>query len=396
VLWDGGGVTSEWSEPANWQFNALPTTADTAMIRNDTATITGTMVPHVFAVEVGAGSTPGGLTMNGNVNPAGLTAVTSVAVASAGNLTLGGGGPGLSTLMADSLTTAGTTTVLTRGRVNLNGQLTQTAGTLNLTGGVIDAATVVTHAGAFNAAGTIDATVTIGNATGPTSTLEVGPLLTINGNLKLNSDARLAVELRPALGGPVFDRVEVTGTATLGGVLDLSVLGGATPVEGAVYTIVAADGFTGTFDDIIGLPTEEGSWGVGFDDILSGLNVQHSAIRGNMNLDGGVDELDVEMFAWAIRDATTYNEQFVYPLEVLAASPLMADMDGDGVNTFGDIPLFLHQVELAGGSTAAAMATLLSVLDAVPEPGSAALAWSVALFGGHALRRLQRCRRPPP
>ena len=65
VLWDGGGSTSAWIEPANWQFNALPTTADTATIVSDVATIDALVVPTVMAVELGMGSLPGGLIITG-------------------------------------------------------------------------------------------------------------------------------------------------------------------------------------------------------------------------------------------------------------------------------------------------------------------------------------------
>ena len=198
VLWDGGGVNSEWIEPANWQFNVLPNTADTATIINDTATITGVVVPTVFAVELGLGSMPGGLVMTGGANPAGLNVVTNVAVASAGNLTLGGGGPALSTLTASSLVDQ-RNDVGTEPRHDQSVRPTHAnGGTLNLSGGVINAATVLSQAGVFNATGDINANVSIGNGSGAIATLAPGALLDIDGDLKLASDARLEVQFRPS------------------------------------------------------------------------------------------------------------------------------------------------------------------------------------------------------
>ena len=285
--------------------------------------------------------------------------------------------------------------MLSRGRLNLSGKLTQTAGTINLSGGTINAATVLSQAGVFNATGGINANVSIGNGSGAIATLDPGASLNIDGNLKLASDARLAVQFRPSPGGGVFDMIDVTGTATLGGVLDLSILGGATPIEGATYTILTADGFEGVFDDIVGLPAGEGSWGVHFGDSFTSINVSHTGILGNMNLDGAVDELDAEMFAWAIRDANTYDTQFVQPLQVMAAGAFMADMDEDDQNTFADIPEFLKQVALSGGDSQAALTELLRVLQGVPEPWAAHLMCGLVAIFGHAARRSRRTRGRP-
>ncbi len=388
VLWDGGGSTSEWLEPANWQFNALPTTADTATIVNDTATITGVTVPGVMTIQLGMGSLPGGLTMTGGVNPANINVVTNVAVASAGGLALGGGGPALSTLSAASLTTDGTTSIFSRGVVNLSGQLTQNSGTLNLGGGTISATTVLSHGGVFNAAGTVNGNLSIGDDTGSTATLALGEALDVNGNLKLVSDARLEVQFRPTSGGGgVFDMIDVSGTATLGGVLDLSVVAPATPVPGVNYVFLTAGTVRGSFDDILGAAVGNGSW-VPELGLTNGVQFSYSEQRGNMNNLGGVDEDDVGLFAWAIRDANSYHAD--YYIHGSVAEAFMADMDLDGSNTFADIPLFLDLVAQNGGSTQAALAGILAVLNSVPEPGASTTATSLAIAATFLRRRRQR------
>jgi hypothetical protein len=390
VLWDGGGSTSEWIEPANWQFNALPTTADTATIVNDTATITGVTVPGVMAIQLGMGSLPGGLTMTGGVNQANINVVTNVALASAGNLALGGGGPALSTLTAGSLTTDGTTSIFSRGVVNLTGQLTQNGGTLNLSGGTIAAATVFSRGGVFNAAGTVNGNLSIGDETGATATLAPGALLDINGNFKLVSDARLEIQFRSTTGGGgAFDMIDVSGTATLGGVLDLSVLSGATPVPGVTYSFLAAGGMQGAFDDIQGAAVGMGSW-VPELDLSNGINVTYNVLRGDMNADAAVDEDDVSLFAWAVRDANSYHTD--YYVQGSVAEAFMADMDLDGSNTFADIPLFLEVVAQNGGSTQAALAGILAVLNSVPEPRASTIASILAVAAAFMRRRRQRPR----
>jgi hypothetical protein len=384
VLWDGGGTTSEWNEPANWQFNVLPTTADTATIVGDTAAITGVTAPGVMSVQLGMGSMTGGLTMTGGSGPAIINVVTNVNVASAGALSIGGVGPALSTLSAGSLTTAGTSTVLSRGVVNLSGQLTQTGGTLNLSGGTMVAATVASHGGLFNAAGTINGNLSIGDETGATATLAPGALLDVNGHLKLVSDARLEVQFRSTTGGSgAFDQIDVSGTATLGGVLDLSVLSGATPIPGVAYTILTAGNMQGAFDDIQGASVGTGSWVPEFN-LTNGITITCNVLRGDMNADEAVDEDDVSLFAWAIRDANSYHTD--YYLQGSVAEAFMADMDLDGSNTFADIPMFLEVVAQNGGSTQAALAGIMAVLNSVPEPGASTIASSLA-FASALLRR---------
>ncbi len=372
VLWDGGGTTSEWIEPANWQFNLVPTTADIATIVNDTATISGRTVPTVKAVELGMGSLPGSLMISGGVNPGGLHVVTSVVVAAAGNLTLGGGGPASSQLTANALTTAGTVAVLSRGVVDLTGQLTQTAGMLNLNGGSLSVAAVSVQAGAFNASGNVGGNVTIGDGGGATAILAPKQVVEINGDLKLASDARLEVAFRSG----VFDQLEVSGTATLGGVLDLSFLGTAPPAPGSRYPILTASALKGAFTDIVGTNVGGGSWIPDFD-ITNGINVFYTELPGNMNGDDAVDELDVELFAHAIRDPNTYHVDFFLAGDV--ADSFMADMDGDGSNTFADIPPFLEAVEFFGGSSDAALAAITQVLS-VPEPSSATIVLAAAFI----------------
>jgi hypothetical protein len=383
VLWDGGGGTSAWIEPANWQFNVLPTTADTATIVSDTATIDAVVVPTVMAVELGMGSLSGGLVITGGSTPGGLNVVTNVAVASAGNLTLGGGGPAASQVTAASLTTGGNLTVFDRGTVNLSGSLTQTGGAFNLSGGAINASAVLIQAGAFRATGDVSGNVTIGNGTGAVAALAPGELLDIDGNLKLAADARLEIEFRSG----AFDQIEVSGAVTLGGTLDLSFLGGTLPTPGVSYSVLSANGLEGAFTEILGSGVGGGSWIPDFD-ITNGIKFSYTELPGNMNGDDTVDELDVELFAHAIRDPNTYHVDFY--LEGDVADSFLADMDGDGSNTFADIPPFLEVIETFGGSAQAALAEITRVL-AVPEPCSQT-AMVVAIVLSPAVRRFARPR----
>jgi hypothetical protein len=107
-----------------------------------------------------------------------------------------------------------------------------------------------------------------------------------------------------------------------------------------------------------------------------------------MNGDDTVDELDAALFAHAIRDPNTYH--FDYYLEGNVADAFMADMDGDGSNTFADIPAFLEVIENLGGDSSAAM-TAIANAWAVPEPAAATMLAIGVLFTS-ARRRTSRAR----
>jgi hypothetical protein len=76
----------------------------------------------------------------------------------------------------------------------------------------------------------------------------------------------------------------------------------------------------------------------------------------------------------------------------MAAGAFMADMDGDDRNTFADIPEFLEQVALSGGSPLAAMATMQRVFQTVPEPCAGSLASGFAMIVIHWARRARKTR----
>ena len=89
IDWDGEGPTSEWLDALNWEFIAIPTTADTATIINDIAAITGVFVPPIQILQLGSGSSSGGLTMTGGSGAATLEVIDTVSVGEAGELNVG-------------------------------------------------------------------------------------------------------------------------------------------------------------------------------------------------------------------------------------------------------------------------------------------------------------------
>jgi hypothetical protein len=215
------------------------------------------------------------------------------------------------------------------------------------------------------------------------------------------SDGRLAMQFRVGPSG-VFDMINISGSATLAGTLDLSLLGSGVPTPGAIYTMLRANNFDPNqyFDQIVGMRVANGSWVPLFDSFTNGVRFSFTLTRGDMNGDQVVDDMDVEKFAWAVRDAFTYRERFinsglVEPCAIGlcgAADEYMADMDLDGDRTWADIPLFLDAVALSGGSPAAAFAAIAKVMQTVPEPCSAAIACGMVVLAGRSLRQRQGAR----
>jgi nitrous oxidase accessory protein NosD len=70
--------------------------------------------------------------------------------------------------------------------------------------------------------------------------------VTINGNLTLDGDDALAMEIDGTTAGSLYDQIVVTGTATLGGA-SLNLSGAYSPMVGDTFTIIDASAISGTF-----------------------------------------------------------------------------------------------------------------------------------------------------
>ena len=122
------------------------------------------------------------------------------------------------------------------------------AGTLILDGTNSYTGGTIVNAGTLGGHGTIGA-VTVNNGGILAPGASAGILHT--GNLTFAAGATFAVELGGMLPGQ-YDQLDVTGTVSLGGAtLDLSVLGGFSPLDGGQFVIIdndgAMDAVTGTF-----------------------------------------------------------------------------------------------------------------------------------------------------
>jgi hypothetical protein len=133
------------------------------------------------------------------------------------------------------------------GSVDFAGGTSTLAGTISASGGVTIAAGVtVSTAGSA----TLNTNLT-NNGTLILAGLGVAGTLTINGNYTQSSGATLRMEIGGTTAGSGYDRLTISGTATLAGTLDVSYIGGFTPSSGDVFTLITFGSRIGTFGTII-------------------------------------------------------------------------------------------------------------------------------------------------
>jgi hypothetical protein len=127
-------------------------------------------------------------------------------------------------------------TTLTGGTLRVNGEMIQTGVTIN--GGTLDGTGTV-RSNIANNGGTVGP----GNSPGT---------LTVDGNFAQGPGGTLAIEIDSLL---AFDVLDILGTATLAGILDLTVDAGyaAAAQDGDMFTIVEWGSFSGAFDTVNGL-----------------------------------------------------------------------------------------------------------------------------------------------
>ncbi len=152
-----------------------------------------------------------------------------------GGLTKGGGG------------VLGFGTLTLSGASNYTGATAVTAGTLLVNGSITSPVTVSSGAtlGGSGAVGAV--TVNSGGIVAPGNS---PGKLTVNGNYVQTSGATLKIELGGATAGSGFDQIAATGIASLGGVLDVSLVNGFRPKIGDTFQIITSNGETGNFSTV--------------------------------------------------------------------------------------------------------------------------------------------------
>ena len=135
---------------------------------------------------------------------------------------------------------------------------------------------------------------------------------TITGNLVEAPGSKLTIELAGTNPGVNYDKLTITGTATLGGTLQANLLNGFIPANGHLFQILVANGgVTGMFANAI-LPALSG--GLQWRIIYGSNNVELFAttpggqIPGDFNASGAVDAADYVVWKDTIGTQVKYNE----------------------------------------------------------------------------------------
>ncbi len=194
-------------------------------------------------VESGAHVSTGALFV-GALNAANgdATVTGSGSLLSATNMTIGGGQAGRLTIANSALAQAiGAVTIQPTGSAILSGG-TLTALAVNLSGGALKGSGVaiapVSNAG----------TVSPGASAG---------LLTVQGTYSQSAAGALKIELGGTTSGMQYDRLAISGAATLNGTLNVSFIDGYLPRGTEVFTILTASSISGTFSTV-NLPSVPG------------------------------------------------------------------------------------------------------------------------------------------
>lgn len=217
------------------------------------------------------------------------------------------------------------------GLLQFTGAYAQTAGQTRLAGGNLQFfQTMMLQGGALRGAGAIT-----GNVSNSGGTVEPGAsagLITISGTYAQAAGGKLAIEL----GGTQpsqFDRMAVSGAATLGGTLQVILLPGYVPAANSEFTILTAGGVNGTFQNLLTPPGVTAQ--VIYDTNSVVLRILNALTPGDLNCDGTANVLDINAFVLALSDPAAYTAQ--YP----GCPILNGDLDGDGAVTVLDINPFI-------------------------------------------------------
>jgi hypothetical protein len=166
-----------------------------------------------------------------------------------GQLTLIGGASVVDTF---SLSNSGTMTLGPNSSLTV-AAYTQDGGSTNLQGGTLTTsqpAGVDIQVGSFSGPGLVQGNFT---SAGSVDLGTVAGTLSVTGNYSQSATGTLSVKLGGTTPGSQYDQVNVTGSASLDGTLDISLVNGFGPSAGQTFQVLSFAGGSGNFATINGL-----------------------------------------------------------------------------------------------------------------------------------------------
>ncbi len=123
---------------------------------------------------------------------------------------------------------------------------TQSAGSTVLSGGTINGGSLSINGGTFSGAGTLYANVTSGGQVIPGSAGSAG-VLAINGSYTQTATGALDIDIGGATAGSQYSQLAVSGTASLGGALNVALINGFQPALGNTFQPLTFASYAGDF-----------------------------------------------------------------------------------------------------------------------------------------------------
>ncbi len=284
VVWDGGGDGTSWTDPANWDPDAVPQPGDDVFIDMD-----GT-----YTVNLESDAQIASLTLGSPDN----TGIQELAVTGA-TLTVTGG-----------LTIKG-------------------SGSLSLAGATVSAQGSFENFGEIHGTGTMDvASGFLSNHGKIAPGLSPGAL-TVNGDFTQSQEGVLSIELAGTTAGDLYDQLIVTGIATLGGMLEVMLVDPFSPAVSDNFDVITYGAVQEEFEPL-NLP-----------DLPDGRLWESDYLAGSLSLkvvpdtdlDGMNDDWEIAHFGDLSHDGTqdTDNDELTDLLEYQEKTdPTDPDSDGDG------------------------------------------------------------------
>jgi hypothetical protein len=181
-----------------------------------------------------------------------------------------GGGDGITLITANQLNNSGLIEVLS-GTLQTTGEYLQTAGATRVNGGEFrPTQTANINGGTLEGIGTVTGNIAVAGTGTASPGLSPG-LLNITGSYTQSHSGRFAAEIGGLTAGTQFDRLAISGAATLDGRIEATLVNGFTPNVGDSFDVMAFASRTGDFTDESGLVL---GGGFGFRKITSNTGVR--------------------------------------------------------------------------------------------------------------------------
>jgi hypothetical protein len=205
--------------------------------------------------------------------------------------------------------------------MNFSGQTLELNGGLLVNNGRVSGTTNVNSGSVAKGAGTFGVVnVNQGGVYAPGNSAGVSNAASVRfANTPIVGGPTLMIELAGTTPGTGYDQLRVAGPLALGGTLAVSLIEGFTPVAGSSFDILDWGTLSGTFSTLA-LPTLSGlAWNTSQLYTTGVLSLAAAGLRGDFNLDGTINALDIDLLA-----AAAHNEP----------NNLFYDLNGNGIVTF--------------------------------------------------------------